>query len=270
MQNFIPTSVKISYINKLLKVGFNTIDAGSFVSPKAVPQLKDTHELIKGLNMEGSKSDILTIIANLRGIEEAVSYDQISYLGFPLSLSETFQQRNTNKSIEKAFEVIEKGNNLIQKTNKGLVVYLSMGFGNPYGDPYSPEYIRQFVKKLENLGVTTISLSDTIGVSNPKLISSIFRDLLIEFPKLEFGAHFHSHPGKSLEKIEAAYKAGCRRFDSALNGYGGCPMANDELVGNLATQQVIQFFEQEGINLGIDKLELSEAINEASKIFPLK
>lgn len=269
MSDFIPTSTKIYYINKLLKVGFDTIDAGSFVSPKAVPQMKDTHELIKNIDLDGSQTKILTIIANHRGIEEALPYEQISYLGFPLSLSETFQQRNTNKSIEEAFEVIAKGNNLLQKTDKKMVVYLSMGFGNPYGDPYSPEYIEKFVSKLASIGISIISLSDTIGVSTPSIIKDLFGEVLTGFPAIEFGAHFHSHPTRTLEKLDAAYEAGCFRFDSAINGYGGCPMADDKLVGNLSTQQVIQFFQDKNVNLNIDTLALSEAVNEASIIFPL-
>jgi len=269
IKDFIPTHSKISYINKLLQVGFDTIDMGSFVSPRIVPQMQDTAEVLRNLDLAGSASGILVIAANSRGIEEATAYEAINYIGFPLSLSETFQQRNTNRSIEDAFTVIEKGNNLLTGVSKQMVVYLSMGFGNPYNDPYSPEYIRQFVLRLSEMGIRTISLSDTIGIATPALISRLFSEVLSEFPQIEFGAHLHSHPATVEDKLEAAFNAGCMRFDSAINGYGGCPMADDHLVGNLATQQVIRFFESKKLNLGLHKDALTNAMLEASAIFPL-
>ena len=269
IKDFIPTDSKISYINKLLRIGFDTLDMGSFVSPRIVPQMQDTAEVLRSIDLSGSNSGILVIAANSRGIEEAASYEAINYIGFPLSLSETFQQRNTNRSIEDAFNIVEKGNSLLSNTSKEMVVYLSMGFGNPYDDPYSPEYIRQFVLRLSEIGIKTISLSDTIGIATPTLINRLFSDILKEFPKIEFGAHLHSHPDSVEEKLEAAFNAGCMRFDSAINGYGGCPMADDHLVGNLATQQVIRFFENKQQQLGLQKEALTTAIIEASAIFPL-
>lgn len=269
IKDFIPTHSKISYINKLLRVGFDTLDMGSFVSPRIVPQMQDTAEVLRHLDLTDSTSGILVIAANGRGIEEAASYEAIDYIGFPLSLSETFQQRNTNRSIEDAFAVVEQGNNHLVKVSKRMVVYLSMGFGNPYHDPYSPEYIRQFVLRLSQMGIQTISLSDTIGVATPDLITQLFSEVLTEFPQIEFGAHLHSHPATVEEKLEAAFNAGCMRFDSAINGYGGCPMADDHLVGNLATQQVIHFFENKKLHLGLHKDALTSAMIEASAIFPL-
>ncbi len=269
MKEFIPTDVKISYINKLLRVGFDTIDMGSFVSPKTVPQTRDTGEVIKGLDLSGSLSKILVIAANDRGIEEASAFEAIDYVGFPLSLSETFQRRNTNRSIEDAFAVIEKGRERLARVSKQMVVYLSMGFGNPYNDPYSPEYIRQFTRRLSAMGIGIVSLSDTIGIATPALITRLFSEVLGEFPEIEFGAHLHSHPATVIEKLEAAYNAGCTRFDSAINGYGGCPMADDDLVGNLATQQVIRFFENKQLAPGLNQDALASAMAEASAIFPL-
>ncbi len=267
IHDFIPTTVKINYLNTLLKVGFDTLDFGSFVSPKAIPQMSDTAQVIEKLDLAGTTTKLLAIIANLRGVEEACQYEQISYIGFPLSLSETFQQRNTNKSIAEAFEQLKEIQALAVKRNKVLVVYLSMGFGNPYNDPYDVTYLEEFVSKLDALGVKIICPSDTIGVSAPDNISYLFSNLISRFPQIEFGAHLHSTPDTALEKIEAAYKAGCRRFDGALRGFGGCPMAKDELTGNMATEKIIGYMESLSVDLKIDKKKLEEAINQSKGIF---
>jgi hydroxymethylglutaryl-CoA lyase len=269
LQEFIPTKDKIRYINKLLQVGFDTIDFGSFVSAKAVPQMQDTAEVLDGLNIPAGTS-LLAIIANLRGAEDACRFPEITFLGFPLSLSETFQQRNTNKSIEEAFESIEEIQNLCIRHDKKLVTYLSMGFGNPYGDPYDKAYIEEFVSRLDQLEIEIISPADTIGVSTPANITQLFTSLINKFPHIEFGAHLHSTPAGSMEKIEAAWLAGCRRFDGAIKGFGGCPMAKDELTGNIATENIIQCFESKNVDLKIDKLRFKEALIIASEIFPPK
>jgi hydroxymethylglutaryl-CoA lyase len=268
LHEFIPTQDKIRYINTLLKVGFDTIDFGSFVSPKAIPQMKDTAEVLDGLNIQDGKTRLLAIIANLRGAEDACRFPEISYLGFPLSLSETFQQRNTNKSVEEAFTDIEGIQNLCIRHKKNLVVYLSMGFGNPYGDPYDKAYIEQFVSRLDQLEIEIICPSDTIGISSPANITALFNSLISKFPHIEFGAHLHSTPTASMEKIEAAWLAGCRRFDGALKGFGGCPMAKDELTGNIATETIIRYFEKKNIDLKLDKDKFQEAMIIASEIFP--
>src|SRR6187551_561546 len=222
---FIPTADKIRYINQLLKVGFDSIDFGSFVSAKAIPQLRDTVEVLDSLKVAESKTKLLAIVANVRGAEEASRFSAISFLGFPLSISETFQQRNTNKSIAEALNTVEEIQNICLRSNKKLVVYISMGFGNPYGDPYDVNLVNQFVDILVTLGVEIISIADTIGISNPENVYSLFSSLSKSNPKTEIGAHLHSNPSVSIEKIEAAYRAGCKRFDGAINGFGGCPMA---------------------------------------------
>jgi hydroxymethylglutaryl-CoA lyase len=239
LTDFIPTKQKIDYINTLLKVGFDTIDFGSFVSPKAIPQMRDTKEVLAGLDLSETKSKLLVIIANKRGAEEAIRFEEISYLGFPLSISETFQQRNTNKSIEEALQTVEDIYQLCQSSSKKLVVYISMGFGNPYNEPYNSEIVIGFVKKLDKMGIEIISLSDTIGNAIPELIGELFASLIPEFPHIEFGAHFHSTPELASNKITAAYKAGCQRFDGAIGGMGGCPMAKDDLTGNIGTEIII-------------------------------
>ena len=267
LHGFIDTGVKAAYINKLLRVGFDTIDFGSFVSPKAVPQMRDTAEVLAKLDLTGTKTRLLAIIANLRGAEQAVSYDEITYLGFPLSLSETFQQRNTNKSILQALEEVALIQNLCVKHNKQLVVYLSMGFGNPYGDTYNPEIAGEMTEKLNALGIRIIAPSDTIGSATPETIQALFTTLLQEFPDIEFGAHLHSTPDTVNEKLQAAYNAGCRRFDGAIKGFGGCPMAADELTGNIATEKMIDFFERQHIDLHLDKAIFGEAYQYASQVF---
>jgi hydroxymethylglutaryl-CoA lyase len=267
MKEFISTERKIEYLNQLLKVGFDTIDFGSFVSPKAIPQMRDTSEVLRHLKLGNTKSKLLAIVANKRGAEEACQFEEISYLGFPLSISETFQQRNTNKSIGEALNIVNEIQELCICFNKKQVVYISMGFGNPYGDPYDTDIVGQFTDILSTLNVEVVSLADTIGVSNPEQIQYLFRTLTKKFPRIEFGAHLHSNPVSSIEKIEAAYLAGCQRFDSAIKGYGGCPMAKDELVGNIATEVLIEFLQAKDETLPIDHKEFIRARVMAEKIF---
>lgn len=264
---FIETAIKAAYINQLLQVGFDTIDFGSFVSPKAIPQMRDTEEVLSLLDLFDSKSKLLAIVANRRGAEDALHFEEIDYLGFPLSISETFQQRNTNKSIREALETVEEIQNLCEIKGKILVTYLSMGFGNPYSDPFSAELVGQFVHQLNEMGIKIISFADTIGSATPELITDLYTDNSKEFPEIEFGLHLHSNP-KSLEpKIVAAIQAGCQRFDGAINGYGGCPFAEDELVGNVATESLIGILEDRGFNLNLNKIELSEAMKLANVVF---
>ena len=269
LKDIIPAKEKIRYINSLLKVGFDTIDFGSFVSHTAVPQMKDTAEVLAGLDLGAAKSKLLTIIANVRGAEDALRFPEISYLGFPLSVSETFQKKNTNKTIEEAFQVVGEIQNLCSRHGKEQVVYLSMGFGNPYGDPYDKDYLIGFVEKLNKIDVKIISLSDTIGVSDKENIHYLFTTLVPKFPHIEFGAHLHSSPEKSTEKINAAYRAGCKRFDGAIKGFGGCPMAKDDLVGNIATENLISYFKNNNVNLNLNKEKFEEALIIAGQIFPL-
>jgi hydroxymethylglutaryl-CoA lyase len=263
----IPTQRKIEYINSLLKVGFDTIDFGSFVSPKAIPQMADTKDVIQQLDLSGTDTRLLAIIANLRGAEEASLYDAISYLGFPFSVSETFQQRNTNSSIEESFERVEDIQNICVKTGKKLVVYISMGFGNPYGDPYSEEIVFEWVNKMVALDIQIISLADTVGLATPQQVYDITAYLEESLPGIEAGVHLHSTPSNWKEKLEAAVKAGCKRFDGALKGIGGCPMANDELVGNMNTEWMIGYLEEQGHQLNLDKQALENSLRIAEKIF---
>ncbi len=247
IETFIPTTEKIDYLNLLLQVGFDTIDFGSFVSPKAIPQLRDTAEVLDGLNLGNTLSKLLAIVANTRGAIEACAFNQIHYLGFPLSLSETFQQRNTNKSIAEAYPVIAEIQNLCLKHGKELVVYLSMGFGNPYNDPYDSSYIGQAIERLDLMDIKHILPSDTIGVGNAQNIKSLFEFIIPQFPHISFGAHLHSNPTTAIQKIEAAYAAGCTKFDTSLKGIGGCPMATDQLVGNVATETLVKFASKNNI-----------------------
>lgn len=264
---FIDTAIKAAYINQLLEVGFHTIDFGSFVSPKAIPQMRDTAEVLEMLDLHKSKSKLLAIVANVRGAEDALQFPEIDFLGFPLSVSETFQQRNTNASIADALKTVEAIQNLCEAKGKKQVVYLSMGFGNPYGDPYSPELIAEFVEKLAQLQMETISLSDTIGVATQGLITQLFEVQTQAFPQIRFGAHLHSRPESIGEKVLAALQGGCRRFDGALNGFGGCPMAKDELVGNMATEVMIETLESQGFELNLNKSELAESLKLARFVF---
>lgn len=268
IEEFIPTEQKIRYLNQLLKVGFDTIDFGSFVSAKAIPQLRDTAEVLNNLDLSTTTSSLLAIVANTRGAEEASRHQQIQYLGFPLSISETFQQRNTNKSIPEALQTLTEIQAICEKTNKQQVVYISMGFGNPYNDPYDVEVVGKFVDILQTLGVMIVSLADTIGVSTPEQITYLFTALSKEFPGIELGAHLHSNPRSAVEKIDAAYRAGCKRFDGALKGFGGCPMAKDELVGNLATETILTYLQDKEVGLKINQEELAIAMVMADEIFP--
>jgi hydroxymethylglutaryl-CoA lyase len=268
LEQFIPTEHKVRYINQLLKVGFDTIDFGSFVSPKAIPQMRDTADVLAQLDWKKSKSKLLAIVANTRGAEDAAHFEAITYLGFPLSISETFQQRNTNKSIAEALSTLDEIQNICVRSNKKLVTYISMGFGNPYNDPYDVEVVGKFVSILNTMGCEIISLADTIGVSTPENISYLFTSLSKLYPALELGVHLHSTPATALEKIEAAYRAGCKRFDGAIRGYGGCPMAKDDLVGNLATETVLFFLGQQGTNTGLDSDAFAGALRLADEIFP--
>jgi hydroxymethylglutaryl-CoA lyase len=265
--DFIPTEKKVSYINQLLKVGFDTIDFGSFVSPKAIPQLRDTAEVLNKLELTKTKSKLLAIVANTRGGEEACTFEEIDYLGFPLSLSETFQERNTNKSIVEALNVVNELQELCIKHDKKQVVYISMGFGNPYGDPYDMGVVENFADILSTLGIEIISLADTIGVAQPEQITYLFKTLTGRFTKIEFGAHLHAHPSTSLEKIEAAYISGCQRFDGAIKGFGGCPMAKDDLVGNMATETIVSFLDSKHDAPELNRDELSLALHLADSIF---
>jgi hydroxymethylglutaryl-CoA lyase len=269
LKEFIPTEVKAEYINLLLQVGFDTIDFGSFVSAKAIPQMQDTAEVLKKLDMSFSKSKLLAIIANYRGAEDAVQYDEITYLGFPFSISETFQKRNTNATIDEAFETVKRIQELCQNKGKKLLTYLSMGFGNPYGDEWSEEMVAHWAGKLLNEGIEYISLADTIGIAEPGQIGKLYQSLSEQFPEILFGVHLHSTPGTWREKVEAAFLSGCKRFDTALKGYGGCPMAKDELTGNIATENVIAYLQSENIDLGLNLDKLQEAMEYTNKVFTL-
>lgn len=264
---FIPTETKVAYLNQLLKVGFDTLDAGSFVSPKVIPQMADTAQVLPQLNLDETNTKLLTIIANTRGADDAVSYDEVSYLGFPFSISETFQKLNTNSSISDSLKTIEAIQQKCEQRNKQLVTYISMGFGNPYGDEYSSDIAIQWVEKLATLGLRIFAMSDTVGVSNPSIIEPIFSNLVKAFPELEFGAHFHSTMEHAAEKLDSALANGCYRFDSALYGIGGCPMAQNDLVGNIATEQVVAYFASKNIQLGLDEGALQESMRMARQIF---
>lgn len=266
-KDFIPTEKKVEYLNSLLKVGFDTIDFGSFVSPKAIPQLADTHEVLKKLDLSHTASKLLAIIANVRGATEAVQYEQIRYLGFPLSVSETFQQRNTNASIADALERVKEIQGLCLKNNKQLVVYISMGFGNPYGDVYNAELVFRYVEQLVNVGINIISLADTVGVANPEQITAITGYLIEALPQIEIGVHLHSSVQNARAKIDAAYSAGCRRFDGALKGIGGCPMAKDELVGNIATEWLLDYMTEKGVAPQLNETALQNSLRLAEQIF---
>ena len=264
ISKFIPTDKKITYINQLLKVGFDTIDFGSFVSTKAIPQLKDTAEVLNGLDLSSTSSKLLAIIANNRGATDACNFQEINYLGFPLSVSEEFQKRNTNKTIDQALKTVEEIQNLSVKNNKELVVYLSMAFGNPYDENYHPDIVAKLTQKIDNIKVGIVALSDTIGVSHPEIITPLFSTLITEYPTIEFGAHFHTTQDSWRGKVDAAYQNGCRRFDTALKGYGGCPMAKDDLVGNMPTEKLITYFTED---LGLNEQELEKGLALSISIF---
>lgn len=268
LHDFIPTTKKAAYINQLLKVGFDTIDFGSFVSPKAIPQMRDTAEVLEQLDLSSTNAKLLAIIANLRGAEQATHFEEITYLGFPLSISETFQQRNTNKSIGEALIQLAEIQNLCLKEGKQLVTYISMGFGNPYGEEFNEEIVESFVEKLSQMNISIISLSDTIGVAEPQIIKKIFQHSITAYPTIEFGAHFHSTPQKTREKIESALEAGCQRFDSAIKGFGGCPMAKDDLTGNIATEKLLPILEEHNDAPVYNKQEFEKAMIKSLEVFP--
>lgn len=266
---FIPTDVKVSYLNELLKVGFDTIDIGSFVSPKAIPQLADTADVLARLDLTGSVSKLLVIVANERGAEEAVKQEIVTYLGYPFSISETFQQRNTNTSIEGSWDRIARIADSASRAGKELVVYISMAFGNPYGDPWNTEVALHWTDRLvKELGVRIIALSDTVGVARPEDITSMFSALIPALPQVEFGAHLHCSPTNWKEKTQAAWTGGCRRFDGAIKGYGGCPMAEDELVGNLQTELFVHDLEVRDLATGLDLQQLDRCVALAAGVFP--
>lgn len=264
---FIPTKKKITYIQSLLRVGFDTIDFGSFVSPKAIPQMQDTAEVLAGLDLSQTKSKLLAIIANTRGAEQASLHKEIQYLGFPFSISENFQMRNTHKSIADSLVTLQEIIEVADKHDKEVVVYLSMGFGNPYGDPWNVEIVGEWTERLSNMGVKILSLSDTIGSSTPEVIDYLFSNLIPKYPTIEFGAHLHTTPDKWFEKVDSAYKAGCRRFDGAIQGFGGCPMAKDDLTGNMPTEKMLSYFTTERVNTGTNWYSFESAYNEATKVF---
>lgn len=266
-KKFIPTEKKVEYINSLLRVGFDTIDFGSFVSPKAIPQMADTKDVVRGLELETSGTKLLAIVANMRGAEEASVFDEILYLGFPFSVSETFQHRNTNSSVEQSLGRVEEIQNLCIKTGKQLVVYISMGFGNPYGDRYSEEIVFEWVNRLVAMDIGIISLADTVGIATPEQVYDVTNYLVDSLPGIEIGVHLHSTPQNWIEKLRAAIKAGCKRFDGALKGIGGCPMADDELVGNMNSELMINYFEEQGLLNGLNKEALAESLSIAEEIF---
>jgi len=266
-KNFIPTEKKIEYINSLLKVGFDTIDFGSFVSAKAIPQMADTREVVRSLESGVSNTKLLSIVANLRGAEEASVFDQINYLGFPFSVSETFQQRNTNSSIDESLKRVEEIQSLCVNKNKKLVIYISMAFGNPYGDLYDEDIVFNWVEKLVEMDIDIISLADTVGIASPEQVYDMTSYLVESLPSTEIGVHLHSTSENWHQKLDAAIKAGCRRFDGALKGIGGCPMANDELVGNMNTEWMIGYFENNNVATGLNKEALAESLQIAGEIF---
>ncbi len=264
---FIPTDRKVSYLQALLRVGFDSIDFGSFVSAKAIPQMQDTAEVLAQLDLSQTKSKLLAIIANTQGAATAATHAEIQYLGFPFSISENFQMRNTHKTIAESLVTLHEILNIADQSNKEVVAYLSMGFGNPYGDPWNVEIVGEWTQKLASMGVKILSLSDTVGSSTPDVISYLFSELIPQYPEIEFGAHLHTTPDKWFEKIDAAYKAGCRRFDGAIQGFGGCPMATDQLTGNMPTEKLLSYFTAQKEYSGMSPMSFESAYNEASKLF---
>ena len=267
VRDWIPTKEKAQFIQSLLDCGFDTIDFGSFVSPKAIPQMKDTSELLSLLDVSNTESQLLAIVANIRGAEDAVMYNEIDYLGYPFSISENFQMRNTHKTIAQSIETLQEILNLADSKNKKVVAYLSMGFGNPYGDPWNVDIVGEWTEKLSNMGVKILSLSDTVGSSTPDIITYLFSELITKYPSIEFGAHLHTTTTKWKEKVSAAYLAGCRRFDGAIQGFGGCPMAKDDLTGNMPTEKILSYFAAEKVNTNVNSISFENAYKEASKIF---
>lgn len=267
IKSFIPSSSKAAYIQSLLRVGFDSIDFGSFVSPKSIPQMQDTTEVLAQLDLSETSSKLLVIVANSQGALAASKHKVIQYLGFPFSISENFQMRNTHKTIAESTITLLEILEIADKNNKEVVAYLSMGFGNPYGDPWSESIVGEWTEKLSNLGIKILSLSDTVGSSTPEVIHNLFTSLIPKYPQIEFGAHLHTTPDKWFEKIDAAYKSGCRRFDGAIQGFGGCPMATDTLTGNMPTEKLVSFFTTQKENTNISPMNFESAYNEATKLF---
>ena len=267
IKDWIPTAEKAQFIQSLLSCGFDTIDFGSFVSPRAIPQMRDTAELLSALYLSKSKSKLLSIVANVRGAQDAVRFTEIDYLGYPFSISENFQMRNTHKTINQSLDQLNEILNIADSNNKVVVAYLSMGFGNPYGDPWNLEIVAEWTEKLASMGVRIISLSDTIGSSTPDTITYLFSELISKYPTIEFGAHLHTTKDKWHEKIDSAFHAGCKRFDGAIQGFGGCPMAKDELTGNMPTEKLLSYFTAKKIPTRIHPMSFESAYNRASKIF---
>lgn len=267
IKTFIPTEEKVKYIQSLLNCGFDTIDFGSFVSPKAVPQMQDTAEVLQGLDLSGTSSKLLAIVANVRGAKAACQFEDINYLGYPFSISENFQMRNTHKTIAQSIDILQELLELADQQNKEVVTYISMGFGNPYGDPWDVDIVGEWTVRLAEMGVKILSLSDTIGSSTPEVIMHLFKELIPKYPNIEFGAHLHTTPTSWHEKVDAAYQAGCRRFDGAIQGFGGCPMARDELTGNMPTEKMLSYFTSHQIESGVNWLAFEAAFNKAKDLF---
>jgi len=267
IKSFIPTTEKVAYIQSLLRVGFDTVDFGSFVSPKAIPQMQDTAEVLAQLDLSQTSSKLLAIIANTKGAELASKHKEIQYLGYPFSISENFQMRNTHKTIAESLVTLQEILDIASSANKVVVAYLSMGFGNPYGDPWSVEIVGEWTERLFNMGVKILSLSDTVGSSTPDIINYLFSNLIPKYPEIEFGAHLHTTPDKWFEKVQAAYKGGCLRFDGAIQGFGGCPMAKDDLTGNMPTEKLLSYFTAEKAATSTSPMSFESSYNEATKLF---
>ncbi len=267
IKDFIPTELKVKYIQSLLECGFDTIDFGSFVSPKAIPQMIDTAEVLSKLDLSKTNSKLLAIVANVRGATDASKHKEIDYLGYPFSISENFQMRNTHKTIKESVEILKTILEIAKSTNKEVVTYISMGFGNPYGDPWNVEIVGEWTERLAEMGAKILSLSDTVGTSNPETIDYLFSNLIPKYPDIEFGAHLHTVPTKWHEKVDAAYKAGCKRFDGAIQGFGGCPMAKDELTGNMPTEKMLSYFTSEKVDSNVNAMVFEAAYNKATELF---
>ena len=267
IKTFIPTDQKVKYIQSLLGCGFNTIDFGSFVSPRAIPQMVDTAEVLGRLDLSKTQSKLLAIVANVRGAQDASVHEAIDYLGYPFSISENFQMRNTHKTIAQSVEILQEILNIAEASNKEVVTYISMGFGNPYGDPWDVEIVGEWTQKLAGMGVRILSLSDTVGTSTPDVIDYLFSNLIPAYPEIEFGAHLHTTPSKWHEKVAAAYNAGCRRFDGAIQGFGGCPMAKDELTGNMPTEKMLSYFTSVKADTNVNWMVFEAAHNKATELF---
>lgn len=267
IKTFIPTEKKVKYIQSLLGCGFDTIDFGSFVSPRAIPQMVDTAAVLGKLDLSVTTSKLLSIVANVRGAKDASKHKEIQYLGYPFSISENFQMRNTHKTIAQSVETLQEILNIADAANKEVVTYISMGFGNPYGDPWNVDIVGEWTEKLAKLGVSILSLSDTVGSSDGETIDYLFSNLIPAYPNIEFGAHLHTTPSKWHEKVNAAYNAGCRRFDGAVQGFGGCPMAKDALTGNMPTEHMLSYFTAEKVDSGVNWMVFEAAYNKASELF---